>query len=171
VSLVRFKGANHPQQIATRGVREDIDSRATSWEVFNPLQERFAFTLDAAASPENAKLPRFVTTVENGLERGWGGERVWCNPPYSSIGAWVAKAWREWRSTYPPAVIVMLLPANRCEQGWWQHEVEQFRDRAGSPLRTEFIAGRIRFIRNGAEAIFPNERPPFGCVLLIWERA
>lgn len=40
--------------------------------------------------------------------------------------------------------------------------------RPGSPLSTEFIAGRIRFVRAGAPAIFPNERPPFGCVLLIW---
>lgn len=32
----------------------------------------------------------------------------------------------------------MLLPANRTEQGWWQRHVE------------------------------PNERPPFGCCLVIW---
>lgn len=68
----------------------------------------------------------------------------------------------------PPELVVMILPANRCEQGWWQTLVEPFRDRAGSPLRTEFIAGRTRFIRADASAIFPNERPPFGCVLLIW---
>lgn len=64
----------------------------------------------------------------------------------------------------------MLLPANRTEQPWWQDLVEPFRDRAGSDLRTEFFRGRIRFVRAGAPAIFPNERPPFGVVILIWTR-
>lgn len=61
----------------------------------------------------------------------------------------------------------MLLPANRTEQGWWQRLVEPHRDR-GAGLRTEFIAGRLRFLRRGETEIAPNNRPPFGCVLLVW---
>ena len=64
----------------------------------------------------------------------------------------------------------VLLPANRPEQKWWQDMVEPYRDRPGSPLRTEFLRVRPRFVLPGAEEIGPNERPPFGCVLLIWER-
>ena len=41
---------------------------------------------------------------------------------------------------------------------------------ANVPFNTEFLRGRPRFVLPGAEAIGPNERPPFGCVLLIWER-
>lgn len=65
--------------------------------------------------------------------------------------------------------IVMLLPANRTEQSWWQELVEPHRDRPGSPLRTEFIRGRQRFVRASSYAVEENQRPPFGCVLLIWE--
>jgi hypothetical protein len=93
-------------------------------------------------------------------------ERIWCNPPYSDIAPWVRKAWDCWAST---AGIVMLLPANRTEQQWWQLLVEPFRDRGGSPLSCEFLPGRMRFLKPGQTAIGPNNRPPFGCVLLVWD--
>lgn len=64
--------------------------------------------------------------------------------------------------------IVMLLPANRTEQPWWQDLVEPVRDRTGGHLWTEFLRGRRRFVLPGNEGIGMNERPPFGSVLLIW---
>jgi phage N-6-adenine-methyltransferase len=165
VSLVAFRARNHVQQVRRRGANPEVDDRATAPEVFGPLNERFRFTLDVAAASHNAKCERFFGAETDGLLQSWAGERVWCNPPYSNIGPWVAKAWSEFKGC--PA-IAMLLPANRTEQKWWQEMVEPFRDRPGSPLRTEFIPGRIRFIRRGADAVGPNERPPFGCVLLTW---
>lgn len=60
----------------------------------------------------------------------------------------------------------MLLPANRTEQGWWQRHIEPYR-RAGS-LEVEFLKGRMRFLKPGQTEIKPNERPPFGCCLVIW---
>ncbi len=95
-------------------------------------------------------------------------ETVFCNPPYSSIEPWVRKAWLEADRALG---IVMLLPANRCEQKWWQQQVEPHRDRAGSGLRVEFLPGRMRFIKAGQLDVGPNERPPFGCCLLIWTHA
>ncbi len=89
---------------------------------------------------------------------------MWCNPPYSNLAAWVGKAWAEYTHTLG---IVMLLPANRCEQPWWATTVEPRRDRPDSPLRVEFLPGRLRFRQHG-RAIRGNERPPFGCCLLIW---
>jgi hypothetical protein len=77
----------------------------------------------------------------------------------------VTKAWAEHSRT---GVIVMLLPANRTEQTWWRDLVEPYRDRPGSPLQTEFLPGRLRFLGPGQTSVGPNERPPFGCVLLIW---
>jgi hypothetical protein len=65
-------------------------------------------------------------------------------------------------------VIVMLLPANRTEQGWWQEGIEA--KRHDSRLILRFLPGRLRFLKPGADAIKPNERPPFGCVLLIWQK-
>lgn len=164
--LVGFKAKNHPQQTRYKGSNPDVDDRALTAEDFDPLNERFGFSLDAAASIQNAKCSRFFTREENGLSRSWLGEKVYCNPPYSLIEPWVKKAWEEKGAE----VVVMLLPANRTEQKWWQNYIEPFRDREGSRLKVEFLPGRIRFLKAGQSVIGPNERPPFGCVLCIWTK-
>jgi hypothetical protein len=209
MSLVGFKADNHPQQVAKRGGLQRVDDRATHPDDFAAWNDRFRFTIDVAASPHNTKVPdRYFTETEDGLAQSWAGERVWCNPPYSDIGAWVRKAWAEWDvhnwglcpngsrwnggvpfrfctacdreegetgvvragdpGVHREPMIVMLLPANRTEQGWWQDHVEPRRDQAGSPLKVEFLRGRLRFIQAGRTEVGPNERPPFGCCLLIW---
>jgi phage N-6-adenine-methyltransferase len=163
VTLARFRAQNHPQQVGRRGARAEVDERATTPELFAPLHLRFRFTLDVCALPHNAKCSRYFTPADDGLAQSWTGERVWCNPPYSSIEPWVAKAAEE-----DAELVVMLVPANRTEQGWWQRHVEPHRDEGGGGLRVEFLPGRPRFIANGADRVGPNERPPFGCALLIW---
>lgn len=167
MSLVGFEAQNHPQQIARNGARASIDDRGTTTEVFEPLNERFRFTIDAAASVSNAVLPRYWTLEDDALTQDWTAERVWCNPPYSSIKPWVSKAWESVAGGCQ--LVVMLLPANRTEQVWWQDYVEPYRDRTESRLRVEFLRGRMRFIVPPADRVLPNERPPFGCCLLIWE--
>jgi phage N-6-adenine-methyltransferase len=169
VSLVGFKAQNHGQQTAKRGALDHVDDRGTDPEFFAKMVERFGpFDLDAAAAPHNAKCERFYTVADNALELPWTG-RVWCNPPYSDLAAWVAKAHFEYHVGTAKA-IVMLLPANRTEQGWWQKYIEPERDTALGP-KVEFLPGRMRFIRAGATEIGPNERPPFGCCLVIWGAA
>lgn len=200
MALTGFKAQNHPQQTGKRGAKPEVDNLATPPEMFAPFHDRFRFTIDVAALPHNTKLERYFAPPGarglgagargiNGLECSWAGERVWCNPPYSEIEPWVQKAWEE---SARADLIVMLLPANRPEQGWWQRWVEPYRDRhidcgyCGSgqwpaptfgdggerpPLRVEFIAGRPRFIKHGFDKVEPNQRPPFGCCLLIWGAA
>lgn len=161
MSLVGFRARNHPQQ----RTNPKVDERATAPEFFAPLHERFAFSIDVAALPHNAKLPRFFTPDDDGLARSWAGERVWCNPPYSTIRPWVEKAWRE----VDADLVVMILPANRTEQQWWQELVEPELRNQSDRFRCEFLPGRVRFIAPGADGIGPNERPPFGSCLLIWQ--
>lgn len=110
VSVVGYKARNHPQQVASHGARPEIDDRATPPEVFGPLNERFAFTIDAAAAPHNTKCPRYWTEADDGLAQPWAGERVWLNPPHSfpNLPAWVAKAWREWKDAGPGCRVVRL---------------------------------------------------------------
>lgn len=169
MSLTRFGARNRPQQVAKRGANVTVDERATTPELFAELDERFGFSIDVCALARNAKCERFYSPEEDGLERSWAGERVWCNPPFSSIEPWVDKAWSE---AGQASLVVMIVPANRTEQGWWQRAVEPARDGRGSgTLSVEFLAGRTRFIHSGAERVGANERPPFGCALLIWERA
>lgn len=168
MSLTGFKANNHPQQTRKRGAKPEIDNRATPPEVFDPLHERFRFTLDACALPHNAKLPRYFTPEQDGLKQSWYNESVWCNPPFSNIRPWIEKAWDESVRT---KCVVMLVPANRTEQKWWQDLIEPFRDDrrlCRKRLRVEFLAGRTRFIKVGADGVGANERPPFGCCLLIW---
>lgn len=170
MSLVGFRAQNHQQQLAIRGPRSHVDDRAIPPDDFAHLQARFRFTVDAAASSENAKLPRYWTPAEDGLEQSWADERIYCNPPYSAIEPWLEKAWWSWLpSDEAPELIVMLLPANRTEQGWWQRCIEPQR-REGA-IAVEFLPGRMRFLKPGQKHIAPNERPPFGCCLAIWSRS
>ena len=189
--LIGYRSSNHPQQTAKRGKVDNVDDRGTHPGLFGSLDQRFGFTLDVAASPHNAKCARYFTDPDNapaarprnlfdheqpaiaqpvsvgvdGLAQSWADEMVWCNPPYSDIEPWIRKAWAEHATTRG---IVMLLPANRTEQAWWQEHVEPHRDRQDGALHVEFLAGRLRFLKPGQDAIGPNERPPFGCCLLIW---
>ncbi len=158
MSLVRFQSKNHPQQ----QTKDDVDDRATIAEVFNPLDDVYGFTVDAAAAPHNAKCERFWTIEDDGLAQDWSEEIVWCNPPYSNIRPWVAKALKS------PGETVLLLPANRTEQSWWQDLIEPHRDNGGR-VHTQFIGGRIPFLMSGQTSVPPNSRPPFGCVLVIVE--
>src|SRR5688572_10793273 len=97
MSLVGFKSSNHPQQVGKRGATER-DNLGTDPALFAKLDERFGFTLDACATPVNAKCSRYYTVEDDGLTQSWAGERVWCNPPFSQIAAWVEKAWLEQRA-------------------------------------------------------------------------
>jgi phage N-6-adenine-methyltransferase len=153
------------------------DERGTPDSLFAELDREFGFTLDAAALPHNAKLPRFCApdgtyetafdgklvkvSDEHGLLAPWAGERVFLNPPFSDIAAWVVKA-----AARVADVAVLLLPANRTDQAWWHDFIEPFRDIPGSGVRTRFIRGRTRF--SSAHGYTENQ-PPFGCVLVIFE--
>lgn len=166
MSLVGFPARNHPQQ----AVRDEVDDRRTPRELFDPLNAVHRFTLDVAASEKNRLCARHYDRDTDGLLRSWAGERVWCNPPFSRLEPWVAKAWGEMRAGCE--LVVMLLPANRCEQKFWQEWVEPFRDGEpvdGISLRTRFLKGRPRFAAPDAPVPHKGDRPPFGCVILTWE--
>lgn len=109
---------------------------ATPPEVFEPLHREFSFTLDACATPENAKLPRYYTEEQNGLTQDWSGERVFMNPPYGrEIYAWTKKA-RE-----SGVLVVGLLPAS-TDLKWWHDDVV-------GHAEVRYIRGRVRFLTGG----------------------
>lgn len=170
MSLVGFAAKNHPQQVGKNGANGDVDDRQTPPEIFDPLHAKHGFTLDAAASAENAKVSAYFDVASDGLAQPWSGV-VWCNPPYSNIGAWVEKAWRAVLHEGARCV-VMLLPSNRTEQKWWQEHVEPFRDgkrRERASLSVQFLPGRPRFFRPSGQVGGPKgDRPPFGCCVLVF---
>ena len=65
---------------------------STHWDFFNPLNNEFEFTLDAAADSENRKVDKFFSITDNGLNQDWSNEVVWCNPPYGrKVPEWLKK--------------------------------------------------------------------------------
>lgn len=110
---------------------------ATPWEIFDPLNEEFGFTLDACATAENAKFPRFYTEQQNGLLQDWTGERVFMNPPYGrEIYAWTRKA-RDSNAI----IVAALLPVS-SDLKWWHEDVV-------GRAEVRYIRGRVRFLTGG----------------------
>lgn len=122
--------------------------------LFAELDAEFSFTLDPAATMENAKCAKFYTKEDDGLAQSWEGERVFLNPPYGTDAAkWIAKAYFE---SDRAEVIVALLPV-RTDTKW-------FHDFVLGKAEIQFLRGRLRFIGpNGREgtATFPS-------MLVVW---
>lgn len=148
----------------------DSDRRYTTRDTLH-MCRRLArvpyFDLDVAADDEAHVAPAYLTIQDNALLQKWLGRFIWCNPPFSDLGPWLAKAWAEWWGSHPIERIAMLLPANRTEQRWWHEHVEPHL-RAPSPLKAFFLPGRIKFGHPGNREGVGAGSPPFGCVLLVW---
>ena len=120
---------------------------ATPQDFFDKLNDEFHFTLDAAASPDNAKCTNYFTEEQDGLAQSWGGHTVWCNPPYCrKTGLWVKKAYEEHQRT--GCTVVMLLPS-RTDVRW-------FHDYILGKAEIRFIKGRLKFGGNKNSAPFPS---------------
>jgi hypothetical protein len=155
---------------------DDPNSRYTPRCLIEQLHREFHFTVDACSAldaPSSHVIGRFWSKLEDGLQQSWKGERVWVNPPFDDVERWVLKAWLS-----NAEFVVMLIPANRTEQPFWQWHVEPFRDRGWVPnsyvsplkLSTRFLPSRIRFGHPGNPTGEGVGSPQFGCVLLIWSR-
>jgi site-specific DNA-methyltransferase (adenine-specific) len=129
----------------------------TPKDLFDILNAEFAFTLDVAASDENAKCKRYFTKEQNGLIQSWAGERCFMNPPYGrAIKMWVSKAWREVKKNEGAELVVGLLPA-RTDTKWFHDYVL---DRA----EIRFIKGRVRFVSN-KQQMGPSTFPS---IVVVW---
>jgi phage N-6-adenine-methyltransferase len=103
-------------------------------DFFDQLDAEFGFTLDAAATAENAKCARYFTREDDGLAQEWTG-RVWLNPPYGrELGLWMRKAWGASQTT--AELVVCLVPV-RSDTAWW-HDYATRGD-------VEFVRGQMRF--------------------------
>lgn len=75
-----------------------------------------------------------------------GGERCFCNPPYSEIAAWVKKAYLE--SSAPKTVIVLLIPARTDTRYFHEYILHR--------AEVRFIKGRLKFGEATNSAPFPS---------------
>lgn len=130
--------------LTSSGDRDGSYEWATPQAAYDKLNRRFGlFTLDPAATAENAKCERFFNIEDDGLAQPWEG-RVFCNPPYGrELGEWVAKAADEVMMGHA-ALVCMLIPA-RTDTKWWHDYVMQF------AYRVLFVRGRIKFEQEGKD--------------------
>ncbi len=123
----------------------NTDEWATPQDLFDKLDATFHFTLDPCATPENAKCAKFYTKEQDGLKQDWGGEVIWCNPPYGrEIGKWIQKCAEH------KGVAVMLIPA-RTDTRWWHSYIDKNPD-----AHVYFIKGRLKFGDGKNPAPFPS---------------
>jgi phage N-6-adenine-methyltransferase len=134
----------------------------TDWgtppEFFTEWDERLGpFTLDAAATDENALCPTYWTLEDNALEQPWYG-RVWLNPPYGKgLGDWLAKA--RYECVEGQAELVCCLLPARTDTRWWHDHVEAaVRDEGAE---RHFVKGRLTFAGATSTA-------PFASVVVVF---
>ena len=124
----------------------NTDEWATPREFYKELNKEFSFTLDPCATHENHKCEKYYTKQDNGLTQTWGGEIVFCNPPYGrEISKWVEKAYNE---NLTGTKIVMLLPA-RTDTKWFHNYIYKKHE-------IRFIKGRLKFNDGKQSAPFPS---------------
>lgn len=146
-----------------------FSSNRDDWEtpqsLFDKLDKEFNFTLDPCSSKKNHKCVKFYTEEDNGLERDWGGEIVFCNPPYSKKGGqdlWVEKCYNE--SLKPNTIVVALLPART--------DTKRFHKFILGKAEIRWIEGRLNFEIDGVPVLDKNGKPspaPFPSMICIWD--
>lgn len=119
------------------------DDWETPQDLFDKLNAFYGFTLDACASPENAKCKKYYTKEQNSLVQDWNNDTIWCNPPYGKeIAKFVKKAY------LCCSTVVMLLPA-RTDTKW-------FHDYIYGKQRIYFLKGMLKFSNSKTSAPFPS---------------
>lgn len=121
---------------------ERKQDRRTPKKFFDQLNSQYRFSLDGAATPENALLPRFSSEAS---PVSWRGERVFCNPPWSNVRPFVELA--------PEAETACLLVPARTNCKWFHRALEL-------GAKPEFFLGKLSF--DGPW------NSPIDCLLLVW---
>jgi len=112
----------------------DKTNYETPDNIFNPLNEKYHFTLDVAADNENHKCDNYYSQEDDGLNKDWGINICWMNPPFGrGLKKWVAKAHSE---SLKGATVVCLIPV-RTNTNWWHDYCLQ--------ADVEFIKGEVTF--------------------------
>lgn len=130
-----------------------LTSKSDEWTtpqgLFYYLDQALSFTVDAAATKENALVEKFYTKEIDGLAQSWWHERVFCNPPYSEVGLWTAKAARTFTDYEYGTGAAVLIPA-RTDTRWFFDNVWN------ANCNVVFFKGRLKFSGSKTSAPFPS---------------
>lgn len=174
MSLEQLTLLSVPVPVEVDGENERYTTRTTDTWCKKKAQVD-GWDLDVAACTEAHLADNYYTKANDGIGQPWRAPRVWCNPPWDSVEAWVKKAWRELAARRCD-LVAMLLPGNRTDQEWWQEQVEPYRDGGHPPtvdaeLSTHFLPGRTVYGCPGNREGIGAGQPPFTSVLLVWRRS
>jgi site-specific DNA-methyltransferase (adenine-specific) len=124
------------------------DQWATPQWFFDELDKEFHFTLDPCADVYNHKCERYFTKEQDGLLQDWGGEIVFCNPPYGNkeTGLWTRKCYEE--SLKSNTTVVLLIPART--------DRISFHEYIYGKAEIRFVKGRLKFGDGKNTAPFPS---------------
>lgn len=144
--MADYGGSSTPEEVR--------DLSQTPDDVYRKVNAHFRFKCDVAASAENTKCVRFIDAEMDALSPTTRWPRVWkwCNPPYSDIGPWVARAAAEGKT-------VMLIPAYVTTPAWG-HLLADLAD------EIIMLKERISFIRQDTGK--PMRSNPKGSMLVIF---
>ena len=117
--------------------KSQSDKWMTPPEVYEPLHAEFGFNYDPCPIEWKEGDP-------DGLTSDWGTS-TFCNPPYSTVSLWIAKAHAEWKKG---KTVVMLINAIT--------DTRAFHDYIYGQAQIRFLKGRVKFI-NPAQ---PDKRTP-----------
>lgn len=145
------------------------DEWQTPQELFDSLNGEFGpLQMDVASTIANSKCPYFLS-LENkngdGLQEPWMRSN-WCNPPYSKVREFAAKAEKE---AEKGNMTVMLIPARTDTRFFHDHIYNK------PDVDVRFLKGRIKFISpdgqllRGTTMNGSNNAAPFPSMVVIFK--
>lgn len=139
------------------------DTWATPPEVFDRACKMCGVrpVLDVCATAETAKCAAWYGPGgerDSGLAAEWD-RPWWCNPPYSEVAKWVARAHGQ-TVMHDLGVPGLMLVFAKTDTAWWHRYVEG----RTAVVRPYFWKGRIRFL--GAGGVRGKNSAPYPSVVL-----
>lgn len=134
----------------------DKDAWRTPRYIFRFARSRWDIDADAAATLLNALCYVFFV---DGLNVDWHklARWVWCNPPYSEVEKWLAKALHE---SYMGCGSVLLVPTHNGTLMWSQYV-------AGKASEFIIVTGRILFVHPTIDVTM--KPAPFASCMIVYE--
>jgi len=157
----------------------DKNSARTPKTLFEKLDARWKFGLDACADDENHLCDIYFTKEMDALEMPWGCVCInnmrmpaYCNCPYDNPEPFIKKGFEE--AEHNDAVVVMLLPADTSTKAYHEYILGVSYDDLGNPVPNGkgaaeiiFIIPRVRFNNPDGTAM---QSPKFGSIVVEFNK-
>jgi site-specific DNA-methyltransferase (adenine-specific) len=142
------------------------DEWETPQELFEELNREFFFEWDVAATQDNSKCKVYIDAETDAMTQDWSKSN-WCNPPYSKVREFTAKAAEEAKKGN---LTVMLIPARTDTRFFHDHIYKK------SNVEVRFLKGRLKFISpdgkllRGTKMNGSNNSAPFPSMVVVFKK-